>query len=83
MCALRASACFRLDQLMVQKELKEVFSDIDEDGSGEIDQGELDKALRELGMSVPQESLQEFFVDKEGKPQAAIGCEQFVTICQT
>eukprot|EP00241_Pyramimonas_parkeae_P004221 CAMPEP_0114241856 /NCGR_PEP_ID=MMETSP0058-20121206/9854_1 /TAXON_ID=36894 /ORGANISM="Pyramimonas parkeae, CCMP726" /LENGTH=888 /DNA_ID=CAMNT_0001354407 /DNA_START=268 /DNA_END=2934 /DNA_ORIENTATION=- len=85
LAALRKSngQCLWLDQLMVQKELKEVFSDIDEDGSGEIDQAELDKALKELGMSVPQESLQEFFVDEEGKPQAAIGCEQFVTICQT
>jgi Ca2+-binding EF-hand superfamily protein len=61
-----------MEEITQKNNLREQFEAIDEDGSGEVDQDELSKALEDLGYPVSRDELLMYFVDEDAEEEGAL-----------
>eukprot|EP00898_Chlorokybus_atmophyticus_P002991 jgi/Chlat1/3693/Chrsp247S00799 len=64
------------------RELKELFSSIDSDGSGAIDAGEMEKALRGLGIAIDGDEVAKLIADVDADGSGEIEFPEFCEIME-
>ncbi|KAK3239792.1 hypothetical protein CYMTET_50307 [Cymbomonas tetramitiformis] len=68
------------NELLTRRMYFMVFQEIDTDGSGEIDEEELETAVKSLGMDLSSEKLHEMFVNACPEDADGIGLTEFISV---
>lgn len=68
------------NELLTRRTFFMVFQEIDTDGSGEIDEEELETAVKSLGMDLAPEKLHEMFANACPEGAEGIGLTEFINV---